>query len=300
MLLSGCQSGKLGNFFASLFGKPKPPVVADIKYVVGPGYPAGGIWYYPRESFSYDMTGIAEIIATPHQPLTTDGEIFDANAMAGAHQTLQLPVIVRVTNLSNGRQVRLRLNDRGPAMPSRILAVTRRAAELLAFDPDGTARVRVEVDPAPSQALAQQLNGAASRIDVQTAPVGSVQSASLPPPPGFRAAAPRGSTPLADPSAAGFETDEQVVPLHLPEAILQVAPMPGTLWIIAGSFGRAAYARRRAAQLADTGAVTGIVHDAGQTSYTVRIGPIDTIAAADSLMQQVIRDGVSDARVIVE
>jgi rare lipoprotein A len=300
LLLASCAAngGGFGAWLARFFRKPPPPIVAEVKYVVGPGYQAGEVWYYPRESFAYESTGIAEVMTRPPEPLTTDGEVYDPDAMAGAHQTLQLPVVVRVTNLANGRQVLLRLNQRGPARPSRMLAVTPRAASLLGFDADGMARVRVQVESAPSQALAHQLNGAAGRLDVQTAPRAAVQEAALPPPPGARGSAGLGgSAASADPAV---DPVEESVPLHLPETVLQAAPAPGRLWIDAGHFGRAEYARRRAAQLADAAAFVEVTRGAGQTTYTVRIGPIDTVSEADSLMESVIRDGVSDARVVVE
>jgi len=302
LVLAGCapgQSGSFAAFWARLFGKPHPTATADVKYVVGSGYTAGGVWYYPRESFSYDATGVAEVMSAPHAALTTDGEVFDESAMAGAHQTLQLPAIVRVTNLANGRQVVLRLNDRGPERQSRMLAVTPRVALLLGFDPDGTARVRVEVDPVASQALAHQLSGGGSRLDVQTAPVAEVHAAALPPPPGARVSEAQ-PTLGTNPASVVSDSAEETVPLRLPETV-RVVPVRSTmLWIEAGNFGQASYARQRAAQLSGTGARVGIVPGSGQTRYTVRIGPIDNVAEADSLMEQVVRDGVSDAKVVVE
>jgi rare lipoprotein A len=256
------------------------------------------VWYYPRESFFYESTGIAEIMPAPPDDLTTDGEVFDKDAIAGAHQTLQLPAILRVTNLSNGRQILLRLNARGPASPARVLGVTPRVAELLGFAPDGTAPVRVAVETRASQQLARALNGGADRVEVATAPLDAVQSDALPPPPGIRGSA--GLQTKRDASIAASDPVEEPVPLHLPATIATGPASPYTYWIEAGSFGQSSYARQRAAQLADTGAIERIVHNGGQTSYTVRIGPIDSVARVDSLMQQVVHDGVSDARVVVE
>jgi rare lipoprotein A len=301
LVLTGCAPGQMGAltaFWARLFSKPQPAVTANIKYVVGSGYKLGGVWYYPRESFSYDMTGVAEVMRGAHEPLTTDGEVFDETAMAGAHQTLQLPAIVRVTNLANGRQAEVRLNDRGPERQSRMLAVTPRVAVLLGFDPNGTAPVRVEVEPVPSQALAHQLNGAGSRLDVQTAPVGAVQEAALPPPPGAHGS--QAERAVGTNHEAVLDSSEESVPLRLPETVTVVPVSATMLWIDAGNFGQAQYARQRATQLSGAGARVGIVPGSGQTRYTVRIGPIDNVAKADSLMQQVVRDGISDARVVVE
>src|SRR5207248_492554 len=103
---------------------------------------------------------------------------------------LQLPSVARVTNLQNGRQVVVRLNDRGPASSGRLIEVTPRVAQLLGFDPDGTARVRVELDGGMSQALAQELQGSVGGLRIAAAPVGAVQATDLPPPGGTAAAPP--------------------------------------------------------------------------------------------------------------
>ncbi|PLV51747.1 endolytic peptidoglycan transglycosylase RlpA [Erwinia sp. E602] len=62
---------------------------------------------------------------------TASGEAFDANAMAAAHPTLPLPSYVRVTNLANGRMIVVRVNDRGPYTPGRIIDLTRAAGDRL-------------------------------------------------------------------------------------------------------------------------------------------------------------------------
>ncbi|MBV9784575.1 MAG: SPOR domain-containing protein, partial [Acidisphaera sp.] len=278
-----------------LHGRPKPPP-PQVQYVLGPAYQAGGVWYYPQESFSFDRTGIAAIEGAGHAPLTADDERYDPSALAGAVQTLQLPAIAEVTNLENGRQVELRLNDRGPPSPARLIAVTPRAAELLAFDPDGTARVRVRVEPGPSHALAEALH--AEPLAVAAAPVGAVQASALPPLAGARQAElrplPSGPAP-AEQQAATVPS----VPLRLPERVVQTVPAPGTLWIEAGSFSRAEFAARRRAQLADTGAQMERAIIDGQPTYSVRIGPYASVAEADGALDRVVRDGVTDARIVV-
>ena len=76
---------------------------------------------------------------------TSLGEKFRAGAMAGAHKTLPLPCRVRVTNLSNGRTVDVRLNDRGPFVSNRILDLTPAAAKRLGFKKQGLAPVEIRV-----------------------------------------------------------------------------------------------------------------------------------------------------------
>jgi len=65
--------------------------------------------------------------------------------LTGAHKTLPLPCLVKVTNLENGKSVKVRINDRGPFIPGRILDVTPRAAKKLGFYGDGLTETRVEV-----------------------------------------------------------------------------------------------------------------------------------------------------------
>jgi len=65
--------------------------------------------------------------------------------MTGAHKTLPLPCLVKVTNLENGRSVKLRINDRGPFIPGRHLDVTPRAAKKLGFYDKGLTTTRIEV-----------------------------------------------------------------------------------------------------------------------------------------------------------
>jgi len=84
--------------------------------------------------------------AGAHGRRTASGEIFDRRGMTAAHLTFPLASTVRVTNLDNGRQVMLRINDRGAfGAYGRIIDVSERAAELLGFKSAGIADVRVEL-----------------------------------------------------------------------------------------------------------------------------------------------------------
>lgn len=65
--------------------------------------------------------------------------------LTGAHKTLPLPCLVKVTNLENGKSIKVRINDRGPFIPGRIIDVTPRAAKKLGFYEDGLTETRVEV-----------------------------------------------------------------------------------------------------------------------------------------------------------
>ena len=94
----------------------------------------------------YRAEGVASWYGSDfHGRATANGEIFDAPKHFGAaHPTLPLPCYVRVTNLSNGHSLIVRVNDRGPYHGGRIIDVSQKAAQLLGFTMSGTAWVRVE------------------------------------------------------------------------------------------------------------------------------------------------------------
>lgn len=76
---------------------------------------------------------------------TSLGEKVLPFAVSAAHKTLVLPCVVKVTNLKNGKSVKMRVNDRGPFIPGRIIDVTPRAASKLGFKEQGITDVEVEV-----------------------------------------------------------------------------------------------------------------------------------------------------------
>lgn len=80
-----------------------------------------------------------------HNKKTANGERYDKNALTAAHRTLPMGTVVRVTNLRNGHQVLLRINDRGPQKRSRIIDVSREGAERLGMVKRGVTDVKVEV-----------------------------------------------------------------------------------------------------------------------------------------------------------
>jgi rare lipoprotein A len=115
-------------------------------------YEIRGRWYTPTNQPNYDVVGVASWYSyESHNRTTADGEPFDARWATAAHTTLPLPSYLEVTNLDNGRKIRVRLNDRGPFVAGRLIDLTRGAAEQLGFVGRGTARVRVRyLGPAPA------------------------------------------------------------------------------------------------------------------------------------------------------
>ena len=78
---------------------------------------------------------------------TANGERFDQRKLTAAHRTLPLPSHVRVTNLENGKSVVVRVNDRGPFIPGRVLDLSTGAAQALGMQKEGVALVRIVVLP---------------------------------------------------------------------------------------------------------------------------------------------------------
>jgi len=76
---------------------------------------------------------------------TSDGEIYDMNGFTAAHRTLPFGALVRVTNLSNGLQTEVRINDRGPFVANRIIDLSLSAAKAIQMVGTGTAMVRLEM-----------------------------------------------------------------------------------------------------------------------------------------------------------
>lgn len=113
-------------------------------------YTVLGQRYQPmQDGRSYREEGTASWYGTKfHGQHTANGEVYDLYGMSAAHKTLPLPTYVKVTNLENGRQVIVRVNDRGPFYSDRIIDLSFAAAKKLGYADQGTAHVRVEgIDP---------------------------------------------------------------------------------------------------------------------------------------------------------
>jgi rare lipoprotein A len=107
-------------------------------------YEIRGQAYEPEDSdVPLRETGLASWYGQPfHGRRTATGEVYDMNAMTAAHKTMPLPSYARVRNLKNGREVIVRVNDRGPFYPGRVIDLSRAAARKLRIA--GLAMVEVE------------------------------------------------------------------------------------------------------------------------------------------------------------
>ncbi len=150
-------------------------------YRVGSPYTVAGRVYIPENNPHYRADGVASWYGADfHGRSTANGEIFDAEGITAAHPTLPLPSYVRVTNLSNGRSLIVRVNDRGPYAGNRIIDVSKRAAYLLGFTVSGTAWVRVEyVGAAPIEGSDDRMLEATLRQDEPAPAPGTTKLAAL-------------------------------------------------------------------------------------------------------------------------
>jgi rare lipoprotein A len=281
-------------------------------YKVGNPYQVNGVWYYPAVDYNYDQTGIASWYGPGFAGhATASGEEYDQDALTAAHKTLPMPTLVRVTNLENGRQIQLRINDRGPFVNDRIIDLSRRGAQLLGMINNGTAKVRVQIMPEESRQLALGLGAGEEGVPKPTAaPAPQVSTQALaaaptvqptvpPPAPVIAAApAPAPSSPTP-PSSVGLSG----VPLPQPSPkVVQEPVHPTNIFIQAGSFLQVANAEHLKDKLSrKVGAARVIPVQVGaQKFYRVRVGPIATVDQADQMLDQVFALGHKDARIIVE
>ena len=243
LALGGCaqQPGqRLANskeyFPSSIYGAASPRVVADGQpvphgggtYLVGKPYTIAGHTYYPSEKH-YAAVGFASWYGDAfHGRRTANGEIYDRDSISAAHPTMPLPSYARVTNLRNDRSIIVRVNDRGPFAPGRIMDVSRRVAEALDFRRIGTSKVKVEyISPASlagsddRKLLATlRIDGGPAQLDGTQPPTLVAESAPL------RTAA---AEPVAPPAA------ERVAPAAAEPPEAAEAPMPPERGIVLAS-----------------------------------------------------------------
>jgi rare lipoprotein A len=305
-LLAGCVS----------HGPPRadtaapPPRASDVPgvgtYKVGNPYQIAGVWYRPAEDFTYDETGIASWYGEDfHGKYTANGEIYDLNALTAAHRTLPMPTVVQVTNLDNGRTMVLRVNDRGPFARGRIIDVSRHAAQLLGFEPQGTAKVRVRIMvPETIQAVGlARRNGGDLRLAEDAplaAPRDAVVAEALQPGSALHVAAVEPSV-SAGPAVMLAPVPTTGVATPLPETVTVVPVRTTHIYIQAGAFAHADNALRAKSRLDSLGRVD--VYGArvsGIDVYRVRLGPIDSVDEADRLLGRVVDTGLTEARIVVD
>jgi rare lipoprotein A len=304
LMLGACSETELlFNTAKAVRGRDNPGGMATGTpiYKIGNPYKIGDAWYYPAVDYNYDETGIASWYGEQfHGKSTGNGEIYDMNAITAAHRTLPLPSIVEVTNLENGRTIQVRVNDRGPYARGRIIDLSRRSAQLLGMERQGTAKVRVRILAEPSRQIAMQLGGKDDTglvevNGVRGAPRAAVATADIPGTP----PAPRPPGPKGSPAVGNATTPIVVTPSTDSVKIVQVKPT--NIYIQAGAFAEYTNANRARTSLAGLGPTNiSQANSSRQPMFRVRLGPIKSVDEADRLLERVAGSGYPEARVIVD
>lgn len=323
LILAGCASDRPKPLdpnlpaYMQLGRDPSGKLVTS--YKVGNPYQVAGLWYYPAEDFGYREEGIASWYGPNfHGKRTANGEVYDMNAMTAAHKTLPIPSVVEVTNLENGRSIKLRINDRGPFVEGRIIDLSRRAAQLLDVIRSGTAQVRVELVPEDSLTLRNMALDARGQPPITEMPAvvasprGPVIAETLSPPvaivtPPVAVAAPVPTPPVPTPSVPTITSTPLAPPpvsSSAANSVVNVAPIAGSqsgIYVQAGAFTDINNARRLEAQLSGAGNVIVAMADiGGRVFHRVRIGPMLDLASAQQLLSNMLMQGYDGARIVEE
>jgi rare lipoprotein A len=269
---------------------------------IGQPYQVAGRWFKPAEQPNYDKTGTASWYGEAfNRRKTSNGEWFDMTRLTAAHPTLPLPSYVKVTNLDNGREVVVRVNDRGPFVGTRVIDLSKRTAEVLEFKGRGKANVRVQyIGEAPVNdngthlvAMNKELNrGTPLRRMIAAAGRG------------------RGGSGVSDVMVAEFKP-KKVIAAPKTETVAfvpserQVTPeqsnsgMESNFFVQLGSFSDPDNAARARDQFANVWPVQFIeLTGSNGPVYRVRLGPIADLADADTALSNARSAGYSDARMI--
>ena len=329
--LAGCASSPPSGSRAARVPHPV--------YKIGAPYEIKGVTYYPRVDYSYDATGMASWYGEQFQGrYTANGEVFDLHELTAAHTTLPLPSIVEVTNLRNGRTLRLRVNDRGPFAHGRILDVSRHAARELGFENAGTAPVRVRILPRASMLAAAELmrgtpEGQVMLAQATAAPDAPYPSAARTAPRAYAAAAPSRRYSAAPPvyaaaaPSAGYQSPSPVYAAAATSTRYPASPavypavaaagtryqggvqpvaqapqgyaLPKRYFVQTAPFARPESARRAEYAVAGLGRVAIITHiEGGYPVYRVLVGPIASGAEAEQVLARVVGTGYAGSRII--
>lgn len=280
-------------------------------YKVGSPYTIDGATYSPREEFQRVETGVASWYGPGfHGKSTANGERYDQRDRTAAHRTLQLPSIVRVTNLDNGLSTVVRINDRGPYARNRVIDLSQAAAQELDMVRSGTARVRIDQLAAESQIVKEVAQGGGGPAEQRDA---LAQSAG-----GRRGVPATGPVVMAAATApqqvqAGWSSPPsppvQAAPMGGggPPTIATIAggagaaPAAGGYYIQTGSFSTADNAERQRGAMRSYGMAEISQGSAGgRDVYRVRLGPYTTPDAAGIVADRLKRSGYGDARVVAD
>ena len=270
LLTTGCVSNTV-DLNASPYSQAAAIKGQGGVYKIGKPYKIKGTTYYPKEDYNYSEVGIASWYGSDfHNRRTANGEKYDMNTLTAAHRTLPLPSIVRVTNLENGRSLVLRVNDRGPYAKNRIIDISKRGAQLLGYQVQGTAKVKVEILAKESKALKAALLG--QKVE-------EVKTVSTP------------SAPISQ---------DKTLVIYNAEKSNKVTKTPeNNYYVQAGSFSQKSSAAGLKEKLSKFGkAKVDQATVSGKNFYRVRIGPFNFKEEAEVTLAKVKNYGIQNASVV--
>lgn len=248
-------------------------------------------------------TGVASWYGIPYDGRrAASGEIFDMQKLTAAHRKLPFETWVEVTNLSNGKRVDVRINDRGPFVHGRIIDLSQAAARNIDMLRSGTARVRLRVI-APPQRLPDAKGAAAVSARTMPAPA----AATPPPTPAAMTSASAklpsavvDPDPPADPAPPAVPPAPAAVPpVTVPPAMVPPAMVPMDWYVVqAGAFADRARAESLRATLEEMFADARVVPGTRNLWHVV-VGRQMTLEEARDLAARV-RKQMGSALVVPE
>lgn len=264
-LLSGCSSVPRVNPGDAATANAVPQFEQQPSRLNPPSYTVLGRTYHVLGSNNgYDAQGVASWYGPNFQSKSTSsGEQYNMYAMTAAHKTLRIPSYVLVTNMENGKQVIVRVNDRGPFVSNRIIDLSYAAAKKIGMIGRGTAMVDV-------------------RSITPDTPIPSSES--------IVSGAPT-VAPIPAPAATASAASTTV---NLPHAV-----WGQDVFIQVGAFGEMGHVMTVRQRLAQAGITTVSVTPFGSLNR-VRVGPVASLADYDRLMDQLRTIGFENAQMVVE
>lgn len=281
VILSGCSDGSSDPFAGKgspIYKKAGPIPKGGGRKHLGKPYKVGGRKFYPKVDPTYNRTGIASWYGKRfHRRYTANGEWYDMNYFSAAHKTLPIPSYARVTNLTTGKQLVVRINDRGPFVGNRIIDLSRKSADYLGTKNKGTAMVRVEfIGPAPLNDKGTHLAAMNRELSNGTPKQQMIARAN-----GNNNGGNKNYTRVA---AASHKT---------------YAAARGGYFVQVGAYGQQDNAFRAKSNAEQLGNV--VIHPANGsygTIYRVRIGPLKSQHQAVEIQQRAVNNGHNGARII--
>ena len=275
MLAVGCASGLQAT--ETRTSAAKTPPRTEVAGGSPQSYEMRGKRYNVRAtSDGYRERGTASWYGRPFDGRpTSSGEMYDMNELTAAHPTLPIPTWVEVTNLKNGKQVVVKVNDRGPFVGKRLIDLSYGAATALDMVRDGTARVEVRALPGPLRE-----NAPAPRVDRSQISTQAREPHNTPERPVSPSSQVKSSVPQAKsrPDSSPRTAERQSPTLD-----------PERLFAEAGRFTK----RDDAVQLVDSLKAEGLMNafvvteDGRRKSlHRVRVGPLSDAAEVESLSER--------------